>query len=214
MAAIRDSLDGDHKWGVAARAAQSIDNPPEWLVPALEAAHTANSLDHEITRTLCWFTGNVSVLSDSLRQSSPRIPGPDGGYTVLDAAHDAGFAAEPLIPELAKFLDDAVFCPLAARAIMGAGLGNIDLPTLADHLVTAVSSERGRNHHLALDLLRRIRLCDQAAISPDMLERLQSLAKRPKRIMCSKISGSSSHIREEKTLHKMICNFLNELGAL
>lgn len=187
----------------AARGALVIDNPPEWLVPALKAtlsaSQTNNQLRAEISRGLCRLTGDVSVLADILLPS-PILHGPVGGYTVLEAVSDCGISAAPLIPAVAKFLDSEVYCPHAVQAIMSVGLGDLDLGLLAGHLVSTLGSALGHNHQFALNLLRQIRVRDPDAISSGMLLRLHGLAHRPGRVL--------SDARKDRALCDMICSFL------
>ena len=215
LVAIRDYLDreSEDEIGVhlkmtaarAARAAQTIDDPPEWLVPALEATLSANSenkrLEAEIRRALCRFTGCQDWPICCCRR--PGLTAPVGGYAALEAASDAGRSAESLIPDLSKMLDNAVFCPHASKAIMSAGLGDVDLATLAGHLVRAVGAALGSNHRHALDLLREIWLRDQTAVSRGMRSQLHDLAERPTRII--------RHGRKDEALCKMIRSFLEEI---
>jgi hypothetical protein len=147
-------------------------------------------------------------MTEGLRQNPYGLGGPVGGYAVLEAACELGPAAGPLIPELAKFLTAPVFCPHAAEAILRAGTGGLSLSTLAGHLVTAAGADGGHNHRRALDLLREIRLLDQAAVSPDMRERLRDLAERPARVICS--GSYDDVIREDEALRRMIRDFLEE----
>lgn len=112
-------------------------------------------------------------------------------------------AAEPIIPELAKRLDDDVCCPHAAKVIMSAGPGGLGLAALADHLAAGVDADMEPNHRRALDLLREIRLRNRVAISPDILARLRDLVERPVCVTCG-------YIRTDEALREMIRNFLEE----
>ncbi|KAJ6445147.1 1-aminocyclopropane-1-carboxylate synthase-like protein 1 [Purpureocillium lavendulum] len=216
LEAIRDSLQPDQSNGsnttrlspmsTAISACLTINDPPPWLVPALRAVLSSNErnqvLQAEVHRALCRFTGDVSGLAELLQYCS-RFGSPIGGYSVLEAAYNAGVSATPLIPHLAKFLNEGVYCAHAAKAIMSAGLGELDLDTVADKLVQAVGNDLGPNHGRALDLLREIRRRDRAAITPAMLARLRDLTERPTRII--------REGRSDEALCRMICKFLDEM---
>jgi hypothetical protein len=214
LAAIRDGLGKQRDHECAARAARSIEAPPGWLVPALRAALAASGRNQraraEVARTLCQFTADTKavlpVMTELLQRSRYGLGGPVGGYAALETACDLGPAAGSLIPELTQFLDDPVFCPIAAKAILRAGPRGVSLGTLADHLVSAVGAEGGRSHERALELLREIRLLDDAAISPGMLDRLRDLAERPARVICS--GSYDGLIRSDEALREMIRSFL------
>lgn len=216
LAAIKDCLARSHDLSGAARAARSIEDPPAWLAPALQAALADSSNDQrtraEAARTLSRLAAGTDavlpVMAELLRQSPYGPGGPVGGYAALEAACALGPAAGPLIPELARFLDAPVFCPLAAEAILHAGLDSLSMSALADHLVTAAGAGGGHNHKRALDLLREIRHLDQAAISPGMLGRLRDLAERPARVICS--GTYVGIIRQDEALRRMISGFLQE----
>ncbi len=216
LAAIRAGLGGQQGLDHAARAARGIEDPPGWLVPALEAALTADGKDQEARGELARTLGQVAPDSDvllpamtGLLQQRPYGPGgPAGGSAVLEAACELGLAAGPLVPELARFLPAPVPGPIAAEAILRAGLGDISLSALADHLVGTVGADGGRNHKRALDVLREIRLLDQEAVSPSLLGRLSDLAERPARVICSGIEADI--IREDEALRRMIRGFLRE----
>jgi hypothetical protein len=219
LAAIRDGLGGQRGHDHAARAARSIEDPPGWLVPVLEAALAASGEDKrpraEVTWTLCRLAPGADavlpVMTELLQQSPYGLGGPVGGYAVLEAACELGLAAGPLVPELARFLPAPVFCPIAAEAILRAGLGEISLSTLADHLVRAVGADGGRNHKRALDVLREVRLLDHAAISPSALGRLSDLAERSARVSCS--GAEDDIIRSDEELRRMIRSFLGETAT-
>ena len=174
LAAIRDGLGQPREVPFAARAARSIQDPPPWLIPALEAALAASGKNQsargEVSRTLCQFAADkadvVPALGELLAPGHGVLGGPAGGYAALEAACDLGPAARPLIPALTPFLAHPAFCPPAAEAILRAGLGGVSLATLASHLVTAVGADGGRRHEHALDLLRKIQSRDQQAVSP------------------------------------------------
>jgi hypothetical protein len=214
LEALKVGLDSERDRGHAARAARSIEDPPEWLVAALDQALAANGKNEqaraEAARTLCQYAGDTSAIvptmTELLRPSPSRLGGPVGGYAVLEAACDLGPAAGPLIPELARFLDAPHFCPPAAEAILRAGLGDLRLSTLADHLVTTVGADGGRGHERALDLLREIRSLDHAAVSPSMLGRLRDVAERPSRVIRS--GTDEGIIRGDEALRRMIRDFL------
>jgi hypothetical protein len=216
LAAIRDGLSGQGGHDHAARAARSIEDPPSWLVPALGAVLTASGENRrtraEVAWTLCQLAPDetmvLPVMNGLLQQASYGPGGPLGGYAVLEAARELGPAAGPLVPELARCLPAPVFCPIAAEAILSAGLGGISLSALADHLVTAVGADGGHNHKRALDMLREIRLLDHAAVSPSMLGRLRDLAERPARVICS--GTEDDIIRSDEALRRMIRSFLPE----
>jgi hypothetical protein len=216
LAAIRDGLSGQLGHDHAAMAARSIEDPPGWLVPALGAVLAAGGEDQraraEVVRALCHLAPDkgavLPVMTELLRQNPYALGGPVGGYVVLEAACELGLEAGPLVPELARSLPAPVFCPIAAEAILRAGLGAISLSVLADHLVTAVGAEGGHNHKRALDVLREIRLLDQAAVSPGMLGRLRDLAERPERVICSGFEDEI--IRADEALRMMIRSFLRQ----
>jgi hypothetical protein len=216
LAAIGDGLSGQRGRDHAARAARSIEDPPGWLVPALEAVLAASGENQRTRAEVAWTLSRLApdgaavmqAVSELLLVSPYGRGGPAGGYAVLEAARELGPAAAPLVPELARFLPAPIFCPIAAEAILHAGLGGISLSALADHLVTAVGADGGHNHKRALDMLREIRLLDQAAVSPTMLGRLRDLAGRPARVICS--GTEDDIIRADETLRRMIRSFLQE----
>ena len=219
LEAIREGLGRQRDHDRAARAARSIENPPEWLVPALEQALAASGKNQQaraqVARALYRFAADpgavLPVMTELLRRDPGRLGGPVGGYAVLEAASDLGLAAEPLIPGLAQFLEAPMFCPPAAEAILRAGLGGLSLSTLAGHLVTAVGADGGRSHERALDLLREIRSLDHAAVSPAMLSRLRDVAERPARVIRSGSYGDV--IRDDEDLRRLVGGFLVFEGA-
>lgn len=219
LAAIRDNLSQPREVLFAARAARSIEDPPRWLIAALEAALAASGKNQsaraEVTRTLCQFAADkadvVPALAELLAPGHGVLGGPAGGYAVLEAARDLGSAARPLIPALTPFLADPAFCPPAAEAILRAGLGGVSLATLAGHLVTAAGADGGRRHEHALDLLREIRSLDQQAVSPAMLGQLRDLAERPARVIRSGLADNV--IRQDEALRALIRDFLGAAGA-
>jgi hypothetical protein len=218
LAAIRDGLSEPRAVPFAARAARSIEEPPRWLIAALETALAADgntqSAQGEVARTLCQFAADkadvVPILSELLRPQPGVLGGPAGGYAVLEAARDLGPAARPLIPVLTPFLADPACCPLAADAILRAGLGGVSQGTLAGHLVTAAGAD-GRRHEHALDLLREIQGLDQEAVSPAMLEQLRDVAERPARVINS--GNADNIIRQDEALRALIRDFLGAAAA-
>ena len=213
LAAIRDGLSEPRAVPFAARAARSIEDPPRWLIAALETALASSgenqSARGEVARTLCQFAADksdaVPTLTELLRPGHGALGGPAGGFAVLEAARDLGPAARPLIPVLTPFLADPTFCPLAADAILRAGLGGVSLGTLAGHLVTAAGAD-GRRHEQALDLLREIQGLDQEAVSPAMLRQLRDVAERPARVIRS--GNADNVIRQDEALRALIRDFL------
>jgi HEAT repeats len=219
LAAIRDGLSQPREVLFAARAARSIEDPPRWLIAALEAALAPSvknqSARGEAARTLCQFAadkaGVVPSLAGLLRPGHGVLGGPAGGYAVLEAARDLGPAARPLIPALTPFLADPAFCPPAAEAILRAGLGGVSLRTLAGHLVTAAGADGGRRHEHALDLLREIQGLDPEAVSPAMLRQLSDVAERPARVIRSGLADNV--IRQDEALRALIRDFLGAAEA-
>ena len=218
LAAIRDGLSEPRAVPFAARAARSIEDPPRWLIAALETALAADgntqSVRGEVARTLCQFAADkadvVPTLTELLRPRHGVLGGPAGGYAVLEAARDLGPAARPLIPVLTPFLADPAYCPLAAEAILRAGLGGVSLGTLAGHLVTAAGAD-GRRHEHALDLLREIQGLDREAVSPTMLEQLRDVAERPARVINS--GNADNIIRQDEALRALIRDFVGAAEA-
>jgi hypothetical protein len=214
LAAIRDGLGHPREVTFAARAARSIEDPPRWLIAALEAALAPGGKDQsargEAARTLCRFAadkaGVVPILTELLRPGHGVLGGPAGGYAVLEAARDLGPAARPLIPALTPFLADPAFCPPAAEAILRAGLGGVSLGTLADHLVSAAGADGGRRQAPALDLLREIQGLDPEAVSPAMLRQLRDVAERPARVIRSGLADNV--MRQDEALRALIRDFL------
>ena len=219
LAAIRDGLSQPRAVPFAARAARSIEDPPRWLIAALETALAPSGKDQsargEAARTLCQFASDkadvVRTLTELLRPGHGVLGGPAGGYAVLEAARDLGPAARPLIPVLTPFLADPAFCPLAAETILRAGLGGVSLGTLAGHLVTAAGADGGRRHEHALDLLREIQRLDPEAVSPAMLRQLRDVAERPARVIRSGLADNV--IRQDEALRALIRDFLGAAGA-
>jgi hypothetical protein len=131
LAAIGDGLSGQRGRDHAARAARSIEDPPGWLVPALEAVLAASGENQRTRAEVAWTLSRlapdgaavVQAVSELLLVSPYGRGGPAGGYAVLEAARELGPAAAPLVPELARFLPAPIFCPIAAEAILHAGLG-------------------------------------------------------------------------------------------
>jgi hypothetical protein len=118
LAAIRDGLGRQRDHRDAARAARSIEDQPEWLVPALQAALAASGVDQnaraELARTLCRFAADtravLPVMTELLRQDPQHLRrGPVGEYALLEAACELGPAAEPL--RQIRLLDQAVVSP-------------------------------------------------------------------------------------------------------
>jgi hypothetical protein len=214
LAAIRDGLNEPRAVPFAARAARSVEDPPRWLIAALETALASTggnqSARGEVARTLCQFdadkAGVAATLTELLRPGHGVLGGPAGGFAILEAARDLGPAARPLIPVLTPFLADPTYCPLAAEAILRAGLGGVSLGTLAGHLVTAVGGDGGRGHKHALDLLREIQGLDQEAVSPAMLRQLRDVAERPARVIRSGLADNV--IRQDEELRALIRDFI------
>jgi hypothetical protein len=219
LAAIRDGLGQPREVTFAARAARSIEDPPRWLIAALEAARALSGKNQsargEVARTLCQFADDkadvVAALAELLRPGHGVLGGPAGGYAVLEAARDLGPAARPLIPVLTPFLADPAFCPPTVEAILRAGLGGVSLGTLAGHLVTAAGADGGRHHEHALDLLREIQGIDPEAVSPAMLRQLRDVAERPARVIRSGLADNV--IRQDEALRALIRDFLGAAGA-
>ena len=219
LAAIRDGLNEPRAVPFAARAARSVEDPPRWLIVALETALAAGgntqSARGEVARTLCQFAADkadvAATLTELLQPQRGVLGGPVGGYAVIEAARDLGPAARPLIPVLTPFLADHAYCPLAAEAILRAGLGGVSLGTLAGHLVTAAGADGGRGHTHALDLLREIQGLDPEAVSPAMLRQLRDVAERPARVIRSGLADNV--IRQDEELRALIRDFLGAAEA-
>lgn len=216
--AVERGLAGGDRLQRAAEAARAFGTAPSWLVPALGAA-LARTADGDrampaiqariqVALTLRHWTGDtgtaVAVIAEGLKPRDMASWAWPDFQDAAAAAAELGPGARPLIPALLPLLDQPIYCPGAAQALLRIdpqARGGIPLTDLADRLVAVVADPDVYTPLRAFNVLREI---GPAGISPRARQQLRQLAEQPGRV------GYQDIIREDEKLRAEIRQLLAE----